>query len=110
MTAGVTVIGGGLAGCEAAWQIAKAGVSVKLYEMKPERFSPAHKSKGLAELICSNSLKAARTDKIKRQKSHDKPVEQDLHWPEIQKQHFRGDKCGSPDDDRKQRRQASGRA
>ena len=62
MTAGVTVIGGGLAGCEAAWQIAKAGVSVKLYEMKPERFSPAHKSKGLAELICSNSLKAARIE------------------------------------------------
>ena len=40
----ITVIGGGLAGCEAAWQIAKRGVPVKLYEMKPERFSPAHKS------------------------------------------------------------------
>lgn len=58
----ITVIGGGLAGCEAAWQIAKRGVPVKLYEMKPERFSPAHKSPGLAELICSNSLKAARIE------------------------------------------------
>lgn len=58
----ITVIGGGLAGCEAAWQIARQGVPVKLYEMKPEKFSPAHKSRGLAELICSNSLKAARIE------------------------------------------------
>lgn len=59
---GVTVVGGGLAGCEAAWQIARQGVPVKLFEMKPEKFSPAHKSAGLAELICSNSLKASRIE------------------------------------------------
>jgi methylenetetrahydrofolate--tRNA-(uracil-5-)-methyltransferase len=54
----VTVIGGGLAGCEAAWQIARRGVGVRLYEMKPGRFSPAHQSPVLAELVCSNSLKS----------------------------------------------------
>lgn len=58
----VTVLGGGLAGCEAAWQIVGQGVPVTLFEMKPKKFSPAHKSQGLAELICSNSLKAARLD------------------------------------------------
>ena len=58
----VTVIGAGLAGSEAAWQIAQAGYSVRLFEMKPQKFSPAHKSVGFAELICSNSLKAARID------------------------------------------------
>lgn len=55
-----TVIGAGLAGCEAAWQLAQAGVSVTLVEMKPARFSPAHQSEGFAELVCSNSLKAER--------------------------------------------------
>lgn len=54
------VIGGGLAGCEAAWQLADAGISVRLYEMKPHRYSPAHHHEGLAELVCSNSLKASR--------------------------------------------------
>ena len=58
----VTVIGAGLAGVEAAWQIANAGYGVRLHEMKPMKFSPAHKSAGFAELICSNSLKAARID------------------------------------------------
>ena len=58
----VTVIGAGLAGSEAAWQIANAGHRVRLHEMKPVKFSPAHKSAGFAELICSNSLKAARVD------------------------------------------------
>ncbi len=58
----VIVAGGGLAGCEAAWQLARAGIPVKLAEMKPQRFSPAHKSPLLAELICSNSLKAARIE------------------------------------------------
>ncbi len=58
----ITVIGAGLAGCEAAWQIASQGVPVVLYEMKPLKFSPAHKSEGFAELICSNSLKAERID------------------------------------------------
>ena len=58
----VTVIGAGLAGSEAAWQIAQAGYPVRLFEMKPQKFSPAHKSAGFAELICSNSLKAARID------------------------------------------------
>lgn len=57
-----TVIGAGLAGCEAAWQIAEAGYEVTLLEMKPEKFSPAHKNKNFAELVCSNSLKAARID------------------------------------------------
>jgi methylenetetrahydrofolate--tRNA-(uracil-5-)-methyltransferase len=54
----VTVIGGGLAGCEAAWRLASAGVAVDLVEMKPERRSPAHVLDGLAELVCSNSLRS----------------------------------------------------
>ena len=58
----VSVIGAGLAGCEAAWQLAQAGINVKLYEMKPEKYSPAHKYSGFAELVCSNSLKAARLE------------------------------------------------
>jgi methylenetetrahydrofolate--tRNA-(uracil-5-)-methyltransferase len=53
----VTIIGGGLAGCEAAWQAAGRGISVTLHEMKPEKFSPAHHLPGLAELVCSNSLR-----------------------------------------------------
>lgn len=57
-----TVIGAGLAGCEAAWQIAETGYNVTLLEMKPEKFSPAHKNKNFAELVCSNSLKASRID------------------------------------------------
>jgi methylenetetrahydrofolate--tRNA-(uracil-5-)-methyltransferase len=51
------IIGGGLAGCEAAWQIARAGGRAVLYEMRPERQTPAHKTSALAELVCSNSLK-----------------------------------------------------
>lgn len=54
----ITVIGGGLAGCEAAYQIAKSGIKVKLYEMKPNKFSPAHTNKNLAEIVCSNSFKS----------------------------------------------------
>ena len=54
----ITVIGGGLAGCEAAYQIAKRGIKVKLYEMKPKKFSPAHFDKNLAEIVCSNSFKS----------------------------------------------------
>ena len=54
----ITVIGGGLAGCEAAYQIAKRGIKVKLYEMKPKKFSAAHSSENLAEIVCSNSLKS----------------------------------------------------
>lgn len=56
----VTVIGGGLAGCEAAWALAERGFRVKLYEMKPKKYTPAHHYEGLAELVCSNSLKALR--------------------------------------------------
>ncbi|MBQ8687494.1 MAG: methylenetetrahydrofolate--tRNA-(uracil(54)-C(5))-methyltransferase (FADH(2)-oxidizing) TrmFO [Ruminococcus sp.] len=56
----VSVIGGGLAGCEAAWQLAEAGFPVAIYEMKPQQYTPAHHYKGLAELVCSNSLKADR--------------------------------------------------
>lgn len=54
----ITIIGGGLAGCEAAYQIAKAGIKVKLYEMKPKQFSPAHTNANLAEIVCSNSFKS----------------------------------------------------
>ncbi len=54
----VTIIGGGLAGCEAAWQLAKRGCMVRLFDMKPHRFSPAHQSESLAELVCSNSLRS----------------------------------------------------
>ena len=55
----LTVIGGGLAGCEAAWQAANAGVDVDLYEMRPQRSGPAHHTGRLAELVCSNSLRGA---------------------------------------------------
>ena len=58
----VHVIGAGLAGCEAAWHIAQAGFPVRLYEMKPARYSEAHTLPGFAELVCSNSLKADRID------------------------------------------------
>ena len=54
----ISIIGGGLAGCEAAYQIAKKGIKVKLYEMKPEKFSPAHSNDNLAEIVCSNSFKS----------------------------------------------------
>ena len=54
----ITIIGGGLAGSEAAYQIAKAGINVKLYEMKPKKFSEAHSNKNLAEIVCSNSFKS----------------------------------------------------
>ena len=55
----VNIIGGGLAGCEATYQLAKRGVKVRLYEQKPIKFSPAHTNKHLAEIVCSNSLKSA---------------------------------------------------
>ena len=51
-----TVVGGGLAGCEAAWQLAERGISVTLLEMKPGHKSPAHTRDQLAELVCSNSF------------------------------------------------------
>ena len=54
----VTIIGGGLAGVEAAWQAARAGLYVRLYEMRPAAMTPAHRSGDLAELVCSNSLKS----------------------------------------------------
>ncbi len=62
MTETVNVIGAGLAGCEAAWSLAQYGLNVRLFEMKPEKYSPAHKYHGFAELVCSNSLKAARLE------------------------------------------------
>jgi methylenetetrahydrofolate--tRNA-(uracil-5-)-methyltransferase len=58
----ITIIGGGLAGCEAAWQAAKRGVPVILHEMKPLRYSPAHHLPGLAEMVCSNSLRGISLD------------------------------------------------
>ena len=54
----ITIIGGGLAGTEAAYQIAKRGIKVKLYEMKPKKYTPAHSNKNLAEIVCSNSFKS----------------------------------------------------
>ena len=54
----IIVVGGGLAGCEAAYQIAKKGIKVKLYEMKPLKYSPAHSNQNLAEIVCSNSFKS----------------------------------------------------
>lgn len=54
----IKIIGAGLAGCEAAWQLANRGIKVTLFEMKPKKFSPAHKSGDFAELVCSNSLRA----------------------------------------------------
>lgn len=58
MNDGVTIIGGGLAGCEAAWQCAEQGVPVRLYEMRPLRRTPAHTTDRLAEIVCSNSFKS----------------------------------------------------
>lgn len=58
----IHVIGGGLAGCEAAWQIAKRGLFVTLHEMRPHRQTPAHQTEGLAELVCSNSLRSDDAD------------------------------------------------
>ena len=54
----VAIIGAGLAGSEAAWQLAKRSVGVDLYDMKPQKFSPAHKNTHFAELVCSNSLRS----------------------------------------------------
>ena len=54
----VNIIGAGLAGSEAAWQVANAGIEVNLFEMRPKKFTPAHKTKNFAELVCSNSLRA----------------------------------------------------
>ena len=58
----VKVIGAGLAGCEAAWQLANRGIDVKLYEMKPKKMTPAHHSPDFAELVCSNSLRGDRLE------------------------------------------------
>ena len=58
----VNVVGAGLAGCEASVALAKKGIDVRLFEMKPEKYSPAHHSDGFAELVCSNSLKAVNID------------------------------------------------
>ena len=65
VTDGVVVIGAGLAGCECALALAKRGVPVKLYEMRPQATSAAHKTDHLAELVCSNSLKALRADELR---------------------------------------------
>ncbi len=54
----VHIIGAGLAGCEAAWQVARRGIPVRLYEMKPQKTTPAHRYHGFAELVCSNSLRS----------------------------------------------------
>jgi methylenetetrahydrofolate--tRNA-(uracil-5-)-methyltransferase len=59
MNSTVTIVGGGLAGCEAAWQLARRGIGVELYEMRPKRATEAHATANLAELVCSNSLRSA---------------------------------------------------
>ncbi len=58
MTENVHIIGAGLAGCEAAWQLAKRGINVTIFEMKPQKYSPAHKNPHCAELVCSNSFRS----------------------------------------------------
>ena len=58
----VTVIGAGLAGCEAAYQLLRRGIAVTMYEMRPEKSTGAHKTGGFAELVCSNSLRSARLE------------------------------------------------
>ena len=58
MNQNVKVIGAGLAGCEAAWQLAEKNIFVELFEMKPEKQTPAHSSPDFAELVCSNSLRS----------------------------------------------------
>ena len=58
MSQTIHIIGGGLAGCEAAWQVARAGGRAVLYEMRPAKSTAAHKTDQLAELVCSNSLKS----------------------------------------------------
>ena len=58
----VKVIGAGLAGSEAAWQLAQRGIQVELYEMRPEKKSPAHHTENFAELVCSNSLRGDRLE------------------------------------------------
>ncbi len=63
MTKNVTIIGGGLAGCEAAWQLAQRGVPVQLYEMRPQRSTEAHVTDRLAELVCSNSMGSTQPDR-----------------------------------------------
>src|SRR5262244_1672258 len=58
MIQGIKIIGAGLAGCEAAWQCARRGVEVELYEMRPAKSTPAHQTDKFGELVCSNSLKS----------------------------------------------------
>lgn len=62
MSSRVTIVGGGLAGCEAAWQLARRGVAVDLYEMRPAKPTPVHQTGDLAELVCSNSLRGNALD------------------------------------------------
>jgi len=77
----VIVIGGGLAGCEAAWQAAGRGAKVTLCEMKPKRYSEAHKECGLAELVCSNSDKISDIEANKLARDIALRVEQELKYP-----------------------------
>src|SRR5216684_6645742 len=62
MTERVTIVGGGLAGSEAAWQLARRGIGVDLHEMRPVRPTPVHQTSNLAELVCSNSLRGNALD------------------------------------------------
>jgi len=58
----IAIVGGGLAGCECARKLSRAGVAVTIFEMKPEQYSPAHSYEGLAELVCSNSFRSDQPD------------------------------------------------
>ena len=71
----VIVIGAGLAGSEAAWQLARRGVSVELREMKPHKMTPAHHSEYFGELVCSNSL---RSDQLENFDAHNQVMEYHL--------------------------------
>src|SRR5215510_2201253 len=62
----INIVGGGLAGSEAAWQAARRGIHVRLFEMRPNRTTPAHRTGNLAELVCSNSLKSDETNTAPR--------------------------------------------
>ena len=77
----VIIVGAGMAGSEAAWQVAQRGIKVDLYEMRPEKSTPAHKTEKFAELVCSNSLRGAGLENAGRfiKRLILECVEKDLH-------------------------------
>src|SRR3712207_7933869 len=93
---GVNVIGGGLAGVEAAWQAARMGAEVKLYEMRPVQQTPAHRTDKLAEIVCSNSLKTDEAgtapyllkEELRRGKSLVMEARSEEHTSELQSRQY----------------------